>query len=359
MRPILVLYRYLTLAVGLLLTVWCLSGVVMMYAPYPRLTPEERRSGLSPLDLTRCCQVEDLGIADQAKVTRFSLTMAAGTPVLRLTTDLGGVQAFDLSSGQALGPSGSEHAAAVAAEFLSRRGATRPAQAPDLIDGDVWTANLDGGPFWRVPFDGGAQVYVRQSTGEVVQETTRAERFWNRLGAVPHWQSLVALRRNPGLWAASVAVVAAVGVLLIGGGLRAVILRLRRRPASADAIIDVGVGVAGLAFGGVALSFALSGLMMLKPPRVPAVPPMDGAALLAGPPTTWDRVAPMLAAAPNLGMPPPAVEISAAPSPAPPSCRCAVRARACATTRAANCSVPTSCSFPPCCRPGAARAWTR
>jgi hypothetical protein len=312
MRLILALHRSLALVVGVLLTVWCLTGVVMMYAPYPKLTQEERRAGLVPLELSRCCRVDALNIAGQAKVTRFSLTMSAATPVLRLTTDLGGVQAFDLTNGQALGPAGAKHAAAIAAEFLGRRGARRAAHPPLLVDQDEWTANLEGGPFWRVSFDGGAQVYVRQSTGEVVQESTRAERLWNRVGAIPHWQSLIALRRSESLRMGAVVITAAVGVFLIGGGAGAAFLRLRRREPSADAVVDGWLGAAGLVFGVAALSFAISGLMMLKPPSAPASA-VDGARLLAGSPPTWDRVAPMLAAAPKLGLPPLAVEISSAP----------------------------------------------
>ena len=313
MRLILALHRSLAIVVGLLLTVWCLTGVVMVYAPYPRLTLEERRAGLVPLDLSNCCRVGGVGLADQAKVTHFSVTMSAGTPVLRLTTDPGGPQAFDLTKGQALGPAGPQRAAAVAAEFLGRRGVHRAAQAPELVDRDIWTANLEGGPFWRVSFDGGAQVHVRQSTGEVVQESTRTERFWSRVGAIPHWQSLTALRRHQGLWTATVVIVAAVGVFLIVGGAAAAASRLRRREPSADALVDSWLGLAGLLFGVVALSFAISGLMMLKPPIPASAPAVDGAALLAGPPPTWDRVRPLLAAAPKLGMPPPAVEISGAP----------------------------------------------
>ena len=182
--------------------------------------------------------MEGLGIADQAKVTRFSLTMSAGTPVLRLTTDLGGVQAFDLTDGEALGPAGPEHAAAVAAEFLGRRGIRRPAHAPVLVNADVWTANLEGGPFWRVPFDDGAQVYVRRSTGEIAQESTRTERFWNRVGAIPHWQSLIALRRNEGLWTTAMLLTAVIGVFLIGGGVGPAVLRLRGQEPSADRFVD-------------------------------------------------------------------------------------------------------------------------
>ncbi len=314
MRLILALHRYLALAAGLLLTVWCLTGVVMMYAPYPRLTQEERRDGLVPLDLSGCCRVASLGIADQAKVTRFSLTMSAGTPVLRLTTDLGGDQAFDLAAGRALGPATPELAAAVAAEFLGRRGVVSTAQAPVLVDHDEWTVNLEAGPFWRVSFDNGAQVYVRQSSGEVVQESTRAERLLNRVGAIPHWQSLIALRQNEGLWTAALVLAAAVGVFLIGGGAWAAFLRLRRREPSTDAFPDGWFSAAGVMFGIVGFSFAISGLMMLKPSSAPiSATAVDGARLLAGPPPTWDRVAPMLAAAPKLGMPPPAVEISSAP----------------------------------------------
>lgn len=313
MRPILALHRYLTLAVGLLLTVWCLTGVVMMYAPYPKLTQEERRAGLAPLDLSACCQVAGLGIADQAKVTGFSLTMSAATPVLRLTTDLGGAQAFDLTNGQALGPASPEHAAAIATEFLGRRGVQRAAQTPELVDRDAWTADLQNGPFWRVSFDGGAQVYVREATGEIVQESTRAERLWNRVGAIPHWQSLAALRQSPGLWTATVLLVAAGGIFLIGGAAGAAFARLRRQEPSPDAVLDGWLRLAGLVFGVAAFGFAISGLMMLKPTPAPAASAVDGAGLLAGPPPTWDRVRPMLAAAPKLGVPPPAVEISSAP----------------------------------------------
>lgn len=314
MRLILALHRSLAIAVGLLLTVWCLTGAVMIYAPYPKLTLEERRAGLTPLDLTRCCRVQALPIADEARVKAFSVTMSAGVPVLRIVTDPGGAQAFDLTSGQALGPADAERASAIASEFLGRRGAARAAHTPVRVERDVWTANLDGGPFWRVAFDGGAQVYVRQSTGEVVQESTRAERLWSRLGAIPHWQSLIALRRHEGLWRAAVALTAAVGLFLIADGGVAIVRRLRRMAPSADRLVDAVMNIVGLMLGMVALSFAISGLTMLKPaqPQPPA-PAVDGAALLSGPSPSWSSVRRLLAAAPKVGIAPAASELSSAP----------------------------------------------
>src|SRR5690606_3169414 len=50
MRAILFVHRYLAVAVGLLMTLWCLSGFVMMYQDYPALDTEERLSGLEALN---------------------------------------------------------------------------------------------------------------------------------------------------------------------------------------------------------------------------------------------------------------------------------------------------------------------
>ena len=45
-RAIVFVHRYVGIAIGLLMAVWCLSGVVMMYVPYPRLTEEKRVAAL-------------------------------------------------------------------------------------------------------------------------------------------------------------------------------------------------------------------------------------------------------------------------------------------------------------------------
>ncbi len=42
MRLLIILHRYVGVAVGLLMVLWCLSGFVMMYQSYPRLDPADR-----------------------------------------------------------------------------------------------------------------------------------------------------------------------------------------------------------------------------------------------------------------------------------------------------------------------------
>jgi hypothetical protein len=82
MRWILLLHRYLAVAVGLLMTLWCLSGFVMMYQSYPSLSAGERRAGLEPLDLTQCCERGALAASPEAVAQGFRDEMLRGDPVL-------------------------------------------------------------------------------------------------------------------------------------------------------------------------------------------------------------------------------------------------------------------------------------
>ena len=315
MRLILSLHRYLSVLAGVLMTVWCLTGAVMIYVAYPRVTAAERLQGLTPLDLSRCCKVDGLGIADAEPVRRFTLTMAAGTPVLRLTT-LAGDQQFDLAVGRRLGPADAQRAAAVAAEFAGRRGVAGAARAPELIERDQWTVAMTGGPFWRVAFDGGAVVYVRQATGEVVQETRRAERALNWIGAIPHWLYPTLLRQHEAAWRHTVAAAALLAAFLTVTGICVAVARQRRRSDEGAAVsrLEQWHHNLGLMFGLIALVWLGSGLSWAKLGALPAAPPtVDGRALLAGQPMTWGQVRALVAAAPKLGLPVAAVEIAAAP----------------------------------------------
>jgi hypothetical protein len=57
-------------------------------------------------------------------------------------------------------------------------------------------------PLYKASFadERGTVLYVSGLTGEVVQDTHRSERFWNWLGAVPHWLYFTVLRQDGALW---------------------------------------------------------------------------------------------------------------------------------------------------------------
>src|SRR5690242_14162494 len=53
MSVLIVLHRWLGIAVCLFVTMWFASGIVMHFVPFPRLTDAERLSGLPPIDFGR------------------------------------------------------------------------------------------------------------------------------------------------------------------------------------------------------------------------------------------------------------------------------------------------------------------
>ena len=89
-RLLLLTHRYLGIAVGLVVVLWCLSGFVMMYVQYPELTEEERLPGLSTLELSDCCRVAD--DFSNLELSRFRVEMLAENEQMRALTAVLGAQ---------------------------------------------------------------------------------------------------------------------------------------------------------------------------------------------------------------------------------------------------------------------------
>ena len=73
-------HRWTGVALALLMTMWALSGIVMMYVAYPETTREERLAGLEPLDFPACCTGRPPALPP---LDSASVEMLEGAPVLR------------------------------------------------------------------------------------------------------------------------------------------------------------------------------------------------------------------------------------------------------------------------------------
>lgn len=201
-RLILLAHRYLGIALGLIVLIWCLSGIVMMYVQYPGLTPQDEVRTLDALDLTRCCTVPSVAEIGE-RPSRIRIEMLDGRPVLRVWH--GRTPAYwDLRTGKQLGPLDDMDALAVAERFAANAGIAEFTRA-GLMPRDQWTvygAYDPYRPFYK--FAGSdsdaTQWYVSSRTGDVMQATNGRERFWNWLGAVPHWLYPTVLRQHTQLW---------------------------------------------------------------------------------------------------------------------------------------------------------------
>jgi PepSY-associated TM region len=270
-RLLFLLHRYLGIAVGVLMAMWCLTGVVMMYMSYPTLDEKDRLHDLEEIDWSGCCKIAGQALDGGASVSDFQLEMLAGRPVLYLR----GVQArrlVDLTTGTAIRRVSPEQAVTVAraADTSGRAGAPR---LLDETEYDQWT--VSGGfnpdrPLYRFALGdaSGTELYVSSATGRAVQATTAHQRFWNWMGAVPHWLYFTELRHRASVWTQVVIVASLVGCFLVVTGLYIGLRQLMHRPAgrfSPYEGFNLWHHVAGLVFGVFTLTWILSGLLSMNP----------------------------------------------------------------------------------------------
>src|SRR6185312_8577605 len=75
LRGTIFVHRYLGIGLGILMALWCLSGIVMMYVPYPYLDEADRVAALPAIDWKQCCVTESLERDAGARVGRFQIEM--------------------------------------------------------------------------------------------------------------------------------------------------------------------------------------------------------------------------------------------------------------------------------------------
>ncbi len=298
MRWLFIVHRYLGMALGVLMAVWCCSGVVMMYVAYPALSESARLNALAPIDWDDCCAAPENALADPERVRHFNIEMLAGDPVLRFLPLHGPERMIDLKDGLAISRVSPEQAATVASEFGQAHGYWDPPAFDGTIDYDQWTVagSFDADrPLYRFRIADAAQteLYVSSTSGKLVQRTTARERLWNRLGSIPHWLYFAQLRRNGRLWSRVVIYTSLGGCLLTLIGISIGIQQFLRRPSdrwSGYRGLLLWHHIPGLLFGLLALTWVASGLISMNPwgflESATARP--EQRALLGDPPTGAD-----------------------------------------------------------------------
>ncbi|MGI4876805.1 MAG: PepSY domain-containing protein [Janthinobacterium lividum] len=215
-------HRWLGIVTCLFFAVWFVSGLVMIYVPFPSLTRAERLTGLGPIDW-RQVRVQP----DARGARSMALEMQAARPVWRIDWWDGPQTVVAATDGSEAGRTDAGEARVIAASF-----GRAPVVALELVMRDQWT--VAGSyerhrPLWKASLagPGGRVLYVSSRTGAVVLDTGGRERFWNWLGSVPHWIYPTMLRqdnevwRQVVMWVSGPCIVGAVAGMWIG------ILRLR------------------------------------------------------------------------------------------------------------------------------------
>lgn len=283
-RLVLILHRWLGVCIGAVMTLWCLSGFVMLYVAYPRLTPAEQLRGLPPLDLPPPGALARIALPDDLPLSSARLERVAGRIVLRVVRAAAAPQrpigqmrttpgSYDLTAGAPLAPLYPADLRQIATDYAAQAGVAGGVRAIASTDIDQWTVQgfARNRPLTRIDYadPAGTTIYVAGRSGEIVQQTTRFERFWGWLGAVPHWLYPTLLRQNAALWSQVVIWAALIGCFLTITGLWVGVARLRRRSDGSIGSPYKGLWwwhhVAGLMFGVLTLTWVASGLLSMNP----------------------------------------------------------------------------------------------
>lgn len=307
------LHRWLGTAGCLLFALWFTSGVAMMYVRMPELTADERFAHLAPLDAAavRLSPADAAAVAGAGPDDSFQLLTLGGRPAYRFSSRTPLTAYADRAEG--LGTPSVADVMRFAAAYAPGEVDTMR-YAGRLVEPDQWT--LQSRPHFPLHLvqlgdAPGSAIYVSSVTGEVVMDTTHAERFRAYLGPVAHWLYLPVLRRNGPLWRGVIIWASVAGCVLCLSGLLAGVLRYsptRRLTVRGERTRSPYAGwmkwhhYAGLVFGAFTFTWTFSGLLSMGP-----FPVLSG-----GGPTADERRAVAGEASPSTGVTAAAVQTAIA-----------------------------------------------
>jgi hypothetical protein len=283
-RWLYLVHRWLGVALCALMAAWFLSGIVMLYVGYPKLTDAERLQGLPPLLAQGCCVplVQALAAAGlpsagpAAPGASWRLTSVAGVPTYVFVEGRKPPRAVDARSGRVVERVGVDDALRSARHFAGGAAARSLGMAQE----DAWTHSraLDPHrPLHRVEVDDADRrwLYVSSRTGEVVRDASLTERSWGWLGAWLHWLYFLRGGAVDAWWTDIVIWTSLVGGVLALTGLVVGVLRWRFRTPYRHGGRTPYTGVMarwhhilGLVGGLLCLTWVVSGLLSMNPWKV-------------------------------------------------------------------------------------------
>lgn len=274
-RMTFLVHRWTGVLTCVLMALWFVSGMVMLFVGYPKLTPWERMAGLPALPAAGCCIDVSAALAksrDADGVKSIVLGSVGGRPHYLLQEGDGSRLAVDAVDGTRLA-AGPGQALASARAFL--HGA--PARYMGFIDEDRWTHARSLAPHrpLHVVEMGDAdatRLYLSSSTGQVVLDAPRAERLWNFVGAWLHWLYMFRNQPTDPVWSWTVIVLSVIGVVSALAGALNGIWRWRfagsYKSGSKSPFREAYLRwhhILGLSFGALLLAWIFSGLMSMNP----------------------------------------------------------------------------------------------
>jgi PepSY-associated transmembrane protein len=295
-KSVIVLHRWLGVALCLFFLLWFPSGIGMMYWDFPGVTADDRLERSAPIDPSTIRLSPSEAFASTAQLQAPShahLTTFDNRPVYRFRVGRSDFMVYADTGALQTEPVPPAIVERAASAWV--RQPVSGAAVETLEEADQWT--VQGSfrtlrPLQKYSFANGEQVYVSRASGEVVQYTTRRSRLGAYLGPIPHWIYYTPVRKHQPawnqivIWSSGIGTVTGVLGIAIGVWMWSPSRRYRfegapsRLPYRGQKRWHA---LFGLIFGLGAVTWAFSGLLSMDPvPRMNERPRLDGPHALRG-----------------------------------------------------------------------------
>lgn len=268
-----ILHRWLGIALCLIFAMWFASGAVMVFVPFPDLTTADRLERMAPVDLAQVRVAPKTAVADADDGERIRLVQGMERPLYLLSRTRQPILAVAADTGEKIAGLSAEEALRIGARFAG----AAAGEIGGPFDYDQWVVHQRFDPyrpFFRVAVADGAgtELYVSTRSGEVVQRTDRSARAWNYVGAVAHWIYPTILRKSQAKWDVTVWTLSLIGLVMAVAGAVLGIARtataLRHRRLSAFRGWMKWHHLIGLAGGAVLIAWIFSGWLSMDHSRL-------------------------------------------------------------------------------------------
>ncbi|WP_353170865.1 PepSY domain-containing protein [Paracandidimonas soli] len=273
-RLVYLVHRWTGVAGCVLMALWFISGVVMLYVGYPKLTPWERLGPLPALAATDCCTPPDAILDDVSpSAAGLVLTSVGGEPSYVLRDARNRLRVLVAADGAPRQPVTPERALAEARVFAP----TATLRHAGEIHEDRWTHSrgLDAHrPLHRIQLGGDSPglLYISSTTGQAVMDAPLAQQRWNYVGAWLHWLYMFRDRPVDPAWSWLVIALSAMCTVTAVTGMTVGLWRWRFRSRyKSGARTPYQEGwmrwhhIIGLAFSAFVCTWIFSGLMSMNP----------------------------------------------------------------------------------------------
>ena len=215
-------------AIAVFFLMWFVSGLILLYHPYPRVTEDiinDKKEEL-PSSLPSITSIQQ---SVGQEIRGLSLKQFQGQTLISVSTK-DGTKVLNADSTQKVKPITFNSVEKVASRWVDA-----PILRVDTLhEREQWIlySRYDKVmPIYKFYFDDNAktELFVSGKNGEVQQLTTRNERFWAWVGAIPHKFYIPSLRKHTEIWQNTSSIISGICLLAaISGWILAIYLWVNR-----------------------------------------------------------------------------------------------------------------------------------